>query len=280
MGDTNPVAPVQSEVLTKTTGNSQKPKRLKQTKQHNLKNAPGDIPTSNKYDSLSSDTESDEIVDNVTQRKRKRATKTIAKQPTTELPLTKEKKNLPPPIIVTDPMDPTKSLTDIGITNFNYKIISVGTKILLDSEDDHRRLSEHLQKRKISFYTHRSNAAKTLKVVLRGLPKIPLDDLKGELMTLKVTPIKIFEMKTKSKSQHKALYLIHIDSKISSFSSLKAVKAISHTIVSWEIYINPEKPDQCNAENVPNSDMELKIASVIQCAYSAQAKNIVPKTAI
>lgn len=156
----------------------------------------------------------------------------------------------PPPIIVTDEKYNKIELIlkDTNIEKYCYKQITMGLKIFVDTKEDYNALLESLAERKIEFFTHRFSEEKIIKVVLYGLPKMEVSELKACFATeLNIRPLEIFLMKTKSENVHNTLYLVHLNKKEISFNDLLKIKAINHTIVNWMPYKYKRRgPTICN----------------------------------
>lgn len=158
-----------------------------------------------------------------------------------------DKNHRPPPIILTGKNNHIiKILEENGIESFNMKNMSIGTKLFVNNDDDFAKISSYLQQNNIDFYSHGRKEDKICKVVLSGLPEISTDTIKDELANLNIHPIQIVQMKTQHPNPHRALYLIHLNSKETTFQDMQKVKSIYHTIIKWSKY-NPRSrgPTQC-----------------------------------
>lgn len=126
---------------------------------------------------------------------------------------------------------------DTKITDYTYKQTTLGMKIFVQSKADFDTLVASMIDKKVEFYTHRSSEEKIMKVVLRGLPQMDIDELKTHFATeLNVRPLDIFLMKTKNENIHSALYLVHLNKNDIAFNDLLKIKAINHTIIKWAYY--------------------------------------------
>lgn len=114
--------------------------------------------------------------------------------------------------------------------------MSIGTKVFLDNDNDFTLISNHLKENSIEHFSYAPKDKKLCKVVLSGLPVVSIDTIREELKSLNIQPELIIQMKTKNPSPHRALYLIHFNSKDITFADLQNIKSISHTIVKWSLF--------------------------------------------
>lgn len=151
-----------------------------------------------------------------------------------------------PPIVVTDKQhDMKKILTDIGVEKFNLKLISIGTKIFIENDDDATKVTNYLKEKNVEFFSHAPRNRKISKVVLSGLPVIPIETINSELEALNVHPTLIIHMNTRNPDPHRALYLLHLNEDIS-FHDIQKIKSIYHTMVKWAKYRpRVQGPTQC-----------------------------------
>lgn len=153
----------------------------------------------------------------------------------------------PSPVIVTGICNNLKELlAQQNINNYNVKMISIGTKIFIENDEDFNQICSLLKDKSIEFFTHSSKNEKLLKVVLTGLPDMDIESIKDELKMLNITPSQIFKMTVRNPNPNAALYLLHLNSKETSLQDLNKVKALCHTIVKWNKYKPKFRgPTQC-----------------------------------
>ncbi len=205
----------------------------------------------------------------------------------------------PPPLIVTGNNNGVKDLLNVnGINKFNLKIISIGTKIFLENDDDFNKVHDALKSQAIEFFTHSTKGQKVLKVVLSGLPELPTKVIQDELALLNIYPTQISIMTTRKPNPHRALYLLHLNSNEMTLQDLNKVKAVYHTIVKWNKYKpNFRGPTQCrncsmyghgtqnchrkpicnlcassdhNQSNCPLRSLDKDSSPVYKCSYCAR----------
>lgn len=126
----------------------------------------------------------------------------------------------------------------------NIKIVSIGRQIFVKTAEQKIKIIETLKEKQINFFTHPDNDNKIFKVVLAGLPQVPIEEIEKCLRTeYNITPTKIIMFNTKVLSK---LYLIHFNKKDVSLKTLNTVKSVYHHIVKWLPY-KPKNngPTQC-----------------------------------
>lgn len=153
----------------------------------------------------------------------------------------------PPPIIVTKTDGDIKDLlATIGISKFSLKFISIGIKVFLEDDNDYNKVSSALKEKSLEFFTHSTKDNKVLKVVLSGLPNLPIETIKEELALLNISPREVFLMSSRNPSVHRALYLLHLNASELTMQDLNKVKTIYHTVVKWNKYMPKSRgPTQC-----------------------------------
>lgn len=155
------------------------------------------------------------------------------------------KPQAPPPITVTDNLTTQFSsvLKELKI-KYRLKIISVGTKIYVDTEEDFNTVSKKLSELKIQFFSHPTGANKIFKLMLCGLPEFPTDDIVKYLKENNNIVVKKIVMLNSSNSFRR--YILQFDPKENSKADIKNVKTILYHVVKW-LPANPSKkgPTQC-----------------------------------
>lgn len=114
----------------------------------------------------------------------------------------------PPPIVITDKsQDVSKLMAEVGIAKYNRKMISIGTKLFFENDDDSAKTLSYVKEHDVEFFTHTPKCNKIFKVVLHGLPAMEIGVIKTELESLNIQPIQIIQMTLRNPSPHRALYL-------------------------------------------------------------------------
>ena len=130
-----------------------------------------------------------------------------------------------------------------------FKLCSQGTKIICSSMDEYAKTGQLLHGAKLEFYTHDIPASRPFKVVIRGLPDFSVEDIKQELVYLKLKPIKVFKMTRKDqmeKNYRDHLVLVHFEKGTTTLKQLQEIRAILQVVVRWEAYRGSSRPvTQC-----------------------------------
>ena len=124
-----------------------------------------------------------------------------------------------------------------------YKHMSIGTSILTNNVQEHKRVIEFLKTEKIYFFTHDVKSEKPFKVVLRGLHSITENELKEELTRKQLEPLSVFLMKRKSGVMGRDQpYLIHFKKPEVNLSTLrKNLPKLFYTVINWEPYVTTNR---------------------------------------
>ncbi|XP_055614932.1 uncharacterized protein LOC129761241 [Toxorhynchites rutilus septentrionalis] len=118
-----------------------------------------------------------------------------------------------------------------------FKLCSVGIKIVCSSLKEYQQVGAYLKTEGVQFYTHDMQAAKPLKVVLRGLPPVGPEEVKTELSNLGLKPENVFAMTRRpNNNTWNQLFLVHFAKGTTNISSLKNISDLFRVIVSWELY--------------------------------------------
>lgn len=158
----------------------------------------------------------------------------------------------PSPLILTDKsFKIDQFLACNNVTKYNIKLLSIGSKIFFENDNDLITISNALKQINVEHFTYASKDIKTYKVVLAGLPEIPTELITEELKSLNVHPGQIIQMTLKNPNPHRALYLVHLNGKENTFQDIQKIKSICHTLVKWTKY----KPKARNVTQCRNCTM-------------------------
>lgn len=155
------------------------------------------------------------------------------------------------PLIVKEKMNNLyKIMRELKITKFNTKMQSVGIKVYCYQNDDVSKLKQHLIEKAINFYTFNESQNKPMKIVLSGLPIMPIseviDGIKDEGVSSDIIKeVKLLNIK-KPRYDDQAVYLVYLVRGSIKLSELRKIKYILHAVVQWNYHINRRKgPTQC-----------------------------------
>lgn len=133
--------------------------------------------------------------------------------------------------------------------DYTLSLAPFGIRVFSANTDSYKVLKDTLMKAQVKFYTYQLREEQMTKIVLHGLPQIPINDLKTELINqdIKPTEIKMLNIHQKKYDDH-AVYLLYFP-KIDKvkISTLREIRYINHVKVRWQYYTNKRQgPMQCS----------------------------------
>lgn len=156
-----------------------------------------------------------------------------------EILLTTKKKEKVPPIMVNSAsrQEIQKFMKEINVTDYSMKPLKSGVQIYCQSSASHGKVREELKKSNVGFYTHDLPEDKSFRVVLSGLHKMEIADLKTELKTQNVEPvdIKIISPRTPRYQDH-VNYILYFKKNSVKLQDLQKIRTVCYTVVKWEPY--------------------------------------------
>lgn len=167
-------------------------------------------------------------------KKRKPKQQCVATEP--------ERKCKCPPIFVKgDPPNLRASIRDCirnGYFRGSFRLCSEGVKLMLESKESFDNAKDFLTKRKWEFFTHDMPGTKPLKVLLRGLDDMAVDELVEELEFHDLKPVKVDKIARhdRTRKYRDQLYLVHLEHGSTTLKDLRAIKIINSTVVEWQKY--------------------------------------------
>lgn len=158
----------------------------------------------------------------------------------------REFKVVVPPIVV-DAAYNFHSVYKLIGTSFEFKRMSIGTKIISPSLALFEQAKNKLKEAKYTFYTHECRDTKMFKLVLYGLPKTEINEIKDELKNAyNINVVNIKEITTSRSSMNDALYMLEFDRTINSKSQVLKIKRLCSIVVYWRKPMKGNKgPTQC-----------------------------------
>lgn len=129
-------------------------------------------------------------------------------------------------------------------TTCNIKIVGIGRKIFAKTVDEKAKITDYLKEKKLDFFTHPDIDNKIFKVILSGLPQVPIEKIEKSLISdHEIKPTKIIMFNTKARNK---LYLVHFNKSEVNLKMLNDVKAVYYQIVKW-LPFKPKRngPTQC-----------------------------------
>lgn len=155
----------------------------------------------------------------------------------------KEKKQKITPIVVTTPNINIQEIAKKANVQCDIKIISVGRKVFVHSNEDKTKLKAALDAQKIDYFSYQS-ANNAFKIILTGLPQIETSIIIEELNTKhSITPTKVTMFNTQAVSK---LYLCEFDKSQVNNKTLNSIHGIYNYVIKWQTYKPKCKgPTQC-----------------------------------
>lgn len=143
--------------------------------------------------------------------------------------------------------DVHKLCSDLNLSDYSIKKMSIGIKINCESLESRESLREALKRKNWQFYTHDLPAMRSFKVMLYGLHELNTDVVKNELISigLKCQNVKIIK---KQYAQFiDIFYLVYLDIGSVRLNELKQnTRSIFRTQVKWDFARRPKnKITQC-----------------------------------
>lgn len=157
-----------------------------------------------------------------------------------------EKKERIPPIIVDSSVSFSNVLAKLG-EDFIFKRMSIGTKVTSSTITQYNEALESLKKSNFNFYTHEVKSSKIFKLVLFGLPRLPIDSIMNEFITVhNIKPVSVKEINTKRSCEDDALYIVEFDRNHVSKNEVLKIKHFGCVVVHWRRPFKGNKgPTQC-----------------------------------
>lgn len=155
------------------------------------------------------------------------------------------KVNKPAPITVTNnDTDISAILKEIKV-QYRIKLISVGTKIFVDTEAEFKSICKLFRTKKVEFFTHPFGNLKMFKLILCGLPEVPTTEISEWLKSQNNVNVTKISMLNTNGSFKK--YILQFDPNENSKSDIKNIKVIMNHVIKW-LPTKPHKkgPTQCH----------------------------------
>lgn len=208
------------------------------------------IPTSNVYTPLSKIADVVNIVKDAPIRPGKQSNTSTSTNASKSNKNTPAKIRTPPITVVGKKREEIIQLCcEAGVEEklFTLKMTSIGVNILTTNPETFTKLRE-LFKTKGQCFTHDMSSEKWQKVVLKGLFKMDIAELKKELEANDIKPeeIKMISPK-KTKFDDQAHYLLFFKKGSTTINDLRKCRSLCYLKVEWEYY-TPKKfgPTQCH----------------------------------
>ncbi len=137
----------------------------------------------------------------------------------------------------------------LSIANYKISLSAFGIRVFSTNRDCYLLLKSALISSNVKFYTHQLRDEQTTKIVLQGLFRMEINELKDLLNEANVHPcdIKVMNIHQKRYEDH-CLYLLYfLKNQKVKISNLREIPAINHVKVRWQYYSNSRVgPMQCS----------------------------------
>ncbi|CAB3239383.1 unnamed protein product [Arctia plantaginis] len=152
-----------------------------------------------------------------------------------------------PPIFLHQPVDfehYVKKILNKGIKFYQPNRGKVYTRIMCETFNDHKRLTQYFDKEQIPYHTFGNPTKRKMKVVIRGLPEaLDLDEIKETLKSNSIPIIRLHKMKTgEVRRDNSMLVLAVVPHDEKGKHILRVKQLLGHKVV-----LEPprDKPKQC-----------------------------------
>lgn len=210
------------------------------------------VPVQNQYDLLRNNT-SDEITEKengVEPMNTTPHTPTINVVPTNTHIQNNTNKAHVPPITVTGMT--SKQLIDtcnsINLKNFRLKLTSKGINVICNNVADFKVAKAYFAEQKTQFFTHDLKEEKEFRVIIKGLLKTDIEELRAALKDKGIEPNTIRELTPKKlKFNDQTHYVLSFPLGATKINVLKQCKYLCSLVIEWDLYI-PRKygPTRCH----------------------------------
>lgn len=154
-----------------------------------------------------------------------------------------------PPVVVTLNNKLTllqiKSLINKENLEVTYKCNGKHVTIIPKKIEAHAKMIEVLNSVGAEFHTYARKSEIKPKIVLKGLPVLPVEVISNEILRHNIKTNSIYMPRAKTNNNlNTVTYLITVDS-LSDLKEIIKIKYISCIVVTWEKYIKKQKITQC-----------------------------------
>jgi hypothetical protein len=173
---------------------------------------------------------------------------------------------------------------------FETKLLSIGIRVHIVEKSEYDLFCQALQKEKVSFFKYHTAEIRPRKIVLTGLHKMDLTELKNELAEQNIHPadIKTLNLNANSYSyDNQCVYLLYFNPGTVKLSEIRKVKHINHIIVKWSPYSprSHNKYPQCrNCQMYGHSSINCNMPTYcLVCAKNHKTddcKNKIPRAVL
>ncbi len=164
----------------------------------------------------------------------------------------KTKRDRVPTITIKWPI--SRVYSELKVANLNQKNFTLtqvngngGTLVKIATLNEYDSFLKRCVELQLPHFTHPIDARKPVRIVLLGLPDVPIEELKEALAELKITPddIKPMSIRNKRYLEHNN-YILYFPKGSITTNRLREVKSICSVVVRWAYYdAKRHGPTQC-----------------------------------
>lgn len=124
---------------------------------------------------------------------------------------------------------------------FSIKILSIGLKLEVTSLDDFDKIKSALSNEGLEYFFYHTSATKPKRIVLKGLPSLPITDVENLLNDCNVKPDSIKPLPTRV--TERCNYVLYYKPASVKLHELKQIKCLGFLKVSWD-HFHSRRPNQ------------------------------------
>jgi hypothetical protein len=132
---------------------------------------------------------------------------------------------LPPIVMKNVPLQTIKAIMgELQINKYNFKFMSIGIKVFLESSDDLTKFKTHLTEKNFSYFTYQSLDEILVKYVIYGLNTYSSDEVRNELSANNINPKNITMLNLKKRRyDDECIYLLYFKKGDTNINALRKV---------------------------------------------------------
>lgn len=159
-------------------------------------------------------------------------------------------KNKNPPIITNSNVSAVQSLCNqvVKSQKFEVELLSIGIRVQISQKDEHDSLCEMLTKEKVGYFKYHTAETRPRKIVLLGLHKMDIEELKAILAAKNVHPTEIRTLRLRENHynyDNQTIFLLYFKAGTAKLADLRNINEINHILVKWAPYSPRSTYPQC-----------------------------------
>lgn len=152
----------------------------------------------------------------------------------------------------------------------NGKIVT----IVPNNFDTHTKIIEILRNENAEFQTYSRKSDIKPKILLKGLPMLPVEVIANELQSYNLKIISIYMLRNKNNiNPNLATYLITVEN-LTILKELLKIKYISSIVIEWEKFLKRQRTTQCfNCQKFGHGEINCHhVTACMKCADNHDTK--------